>query len=151
MQKIVVSKFTSHTVQKPQTQKTRHGISVEKRNHPGAFAWPQKPVRFSNLGHHRSKGNHWNICKLGEKSKCLCCPSASRLMKIMDFYLCLSVHFAITIMCFQQMHTIYYIKYLQFLSTCFGSTDHHRGTVYNEHRDIVTDYTHKLIIMELLA
>ena len=72
-------------------------------------------------------------------------------MKIMDFCACLSVHFAITIMCFQQMDTIYYIKYSQFLPTCFGPKDHHRGNVYSEHRDIVTDYTYKLIIMELLA
>ena len=35
------------------------------------------------------------------------------------------------------MHTIYYIKYLQFLPTCFGPKDHHQGNVYNEHRDIV--------------
>jgi hypothetical protein len=59
--------------------------------------------------------------------------------------MCLSVHFTIKIMCFQQMHTICHIKYLQFLPTCFGPKDHHQGSVYNEHRDIVTDYTYKLL------
>ena len=48
-------------------------------------------------------------------------------------------------MFFQQMHTIYYMKYLQFLPTCFGPKNHHQGKVYNEHRDIVTDYTYKLL------
>ena len=48
----------------------------------------------------------------------------------------------ITIMCFQQMHTFCYIKYLQFLPTCFGPKDHYQGNVYNEHRDIVTEYTY---------
>ena len=33
------------------------------------------------------------------------------------------------------MHTIYYIKYLQFLPTCFGPKDHHQGNVYNKHRE----------------
>ena len=43
------------------------------------------------------------------------------------------------------MHTIYYIKYLQFFPTCFGPKDHRQGNTYNEHRDIVTDYTYKLL------
>jgi hypothetical protein len=55
------------------------------------------------------------------------------------------VRFTITIMCFQQMHTIYYIKYLQFLPTCFGPKDHYQGNVYNKHRDIITDCTYKLL------
>ena len=38
-------------------------------------------------------------------------------------------------MCFQQMHTIYYIKYLQCFPTCFGPKDHHQGNVHNEQRD----------------
>jgi hypothetical protein len=33
------------------------------------------------------------------------------------------------------MHTIYYIKYLQFFPTCFGPKDNHQGNVHNEHRD----------------
>jgi hypothetical protein len=54
--------------------------------------------------------------------------------------MCLFLHFIITIMCIQQLHTIYCIKYLQFLSTCFGHKDLHQGNVYNEHRDIIRLY-----------
>jgi hypothetical protein len=50
----------------------------------------------------------------------------------------------ITIMCIQQMHTIYYIKYLQFLPASFGPKDHHQGNVYNKHRDIITAYMYNL-------
>ena len=48
-------------------------------------------------------------------------------------------------MCFQHMHTIYYVKYLQVLSTCFGPKDHHKGNTYNKHRGTVTYYTYKIL------
>jgi hypothetical protein len=47
--------------------------------------------------------------------------------------------------CPDHIWTTLYIKYLQFLPTCFSPKDHHQGNVYNEHRDTVTDYTYMLL------
>jgi hypothetical protein len=41
--------------------------------------------------------------------------------------MCVSVHFTITNLRFQQMHIVYYMKHLQLLPTCFGLMDHHQG------------------------
>jgi hypothetical protein len=63
--------------------------------------------------------------------------------------MCFSVHFTITNLRFQQMHIICYIKYLQFLPTCFGLMDHHQGN-FTKNTGVLSHIIHISLVYGVL-